>query len=351
MSLTESPALIAQGYRRARVVTRHHAKSFFFASYLLFGQRRKAAFALYAFCRRLDDMVDAADEPETDAGPVALTTRLATRLTRARERVAEVYLPLPELASKELGPPSLRQPAAEAPSPWEPSEFAALRHSILHYRIPEQPFQDLISGMEMDLTKHRYETWDELELYCYRVAGVVGLMLTPVLGCEDARAVEPAADLGRAMQLTNILRDVREDLERGRVYLPAEELRAFGLTEDDLRRGQVDARWRDFMRFQIQRARAYYARAASGVKYLTGFGSQRMVRLMGAIYGDILRDIEARDYDVFSGRAHTTKGRKLALATAAFMRPRAVLPESGPGLPALPAASSPGFSTSAGGPG
>ncbi|RKH12504.1 phytoene/squalene synthase family protein [Corallococcus sp. CA053C] len=347
MSLHESPALIAQGYRRARVVTRHHAKSFFFASYLLFGQRRKAAFALYAFCRRLDDMVDAADERATDAVPVALSTRL----TRARERVAEVYLPLPELASKELGPPSERQPAAEAPSPWEPSEFAALRHSIHHYRIPEQPFQDLISGMEMDLTKHRYGTWDELELYCYRVAGVVGLMLTPVLGCEDARAVEPAADLGRAMQLTNILRDVREDLERGRVYLPAEELKAFGLTEDDLRRGQVDARWRDFMRFQIQRARAYYARAASGVKYLTGFGSQRMVRLMGAIYGDILRDIEARDYDVFSGRAHTTKGRKLALATAAFMRPRAVLPESDPALPALPATSSPRLSTSAGGPG
>ncbi|RKH40205.1 phytoene/squalene synthase family protein [Corallococcus llansteffanensis] len=347
MSLTESPALIAQGYRRARVVTRHHAKSFFFASYLLFGQRRKAAFALYAFCRRLDDMVDAADERATDVVPVALSTRL----TRARERVAEVYLPLPELASKELGPPAARQPALEAPSPWEPSEFAALRHSIHHHRIPEQPFQDLISGMEMDLTKHRYETWEELELYCYRVAGVVGLMLTPVLGCEDARAVEPAADLGRAMQLTNILRDVREDLERGRVYLPADELRAFGLTEDDLRRGQVDARWRDFMRFQIQRARAYYARAASGVKYLTGFGSQRMVRLMGAIYGDILRDIEARDYDVFSGRAHTTKGRKLALATAAFLRPGAVLPESGPGLPALPTASAPRLSTSAGGPG
>ncbi|RKH15713.1 phytoene/squalene synthase family protein [Corallococcus praedator] len=344
MSVTESPALIAQGYRRARVVTRHHAKSFFFASYLLFGQRKKAAFALYAFCRRLDDLVDAG-ESALEGSPLDLPTRLA----RARERVAQVYLSLPELASKELGPPSSRQPAADAPSPWEPSEFAALRHSIHLYRIPEQPFQDLISGMEMDLTKQRYETWEELELYCYRVAGVVGLMLTPVLGCEDERAVEPAADLGRAMQLTNILRDVREDLERDRVYLPAEELRAFGLTEDDLRRGQVDARWRDFMRFQIQRARAYYARAAGGVKYLTGFGSQRMVRLMGGIYGDILRDIEARDYDVFSGRAHTTKGRKLALAAAAFVRPRAVLREADTALPLL-APSAPLLSTGTGGP-
>jgi phytoene synthase len=129
------------------------------------------------------------------------------------------------------------------------------------------------------------------------------------------------------MQLTNILRDVREDLERGRVYLPAEELAAFGLTEDDLRRGEVDARWRDFMRFQVGRARAYYERAAGGVKYLQGFGSQRMVRLMGAIYGDILREIEARDYDVFRERAFVPGRRKLALATAAMVRPRSVLPE------------------------
>ena len=333
MSVTASPALIEQGYQRARVVTRHHAKSFFFASYLLFGQRKKAAFALYAFCRRLDDLVDAGESALPDKAPMDLATRLA----RARERVAEVYLPLPELASKELGPPSARQPSADAPSPWDTSEFAALRHSIHHYRIPEQPFQDLISGMEMDLTKVRYDTWTELDLYCYRVAGVVGLMLTPVLGCEDARAVEPAADLGRAMQLTNILRDVREDLERGRVYLPSEELRAFGITEDDLRAGRVDAKWRDFMRFQIQRARAYYARAAAGVHYLTGFGSQRMVRLMGSIYGDILRDIEARDYDVFSGRAHTTTGRKLALTAKVFLNPRAALPEAAIALPASPA--------------
>ncbi|WP_223642035.1 phytoene/squalene synthase family protein [Corallococcus sp. EGB] len=330
--MTASPALIAQGYRRAKAVTRHHAKSFFFASYLLFGQRRKAAFALYAFCRRLDDLVDAGES----ALPGEAALDLATRLARARERVAEVYLPLPELASKELGPVSSRQPSVDAPSPWDPSEFAALRHTIHHYRIPEQPFQDLISGMEMDLTKLRYDTWEELDLYCYRVAGVVGLMLTPVLGCEDARAVEPAADLGRAMQLTNILRDVREDLERGRVYLPSEELRAFGITEDALRAGRVDAKWRDFMRFQIQRARAYYARAAAGVRYLTGFGSQRMVRLMGAIYGDILRDIEARDCDVFSGRAHTTTGRKLELTAKVFLRPRAALPEAPLALPSAP---------------
>ncbi|ATB45335.1 phytoene/squalene synthase family protein [Corallococcus macrosporus] len=312
-------ALVERGYALAKQVTRHHAKSFFFASYLLFGLRRKAAFALYAFCRRLDDMVDGDDA-------ASAAEALPVRLARARQRVAELYLPMPELASRELGPPADRVKGSDAATPWDAGEFAALEHTVRHFRIPEQPFQDLISGMEMDLTKHRYTTWAELDLYCYRVAGVVGLMLTPVLGCSDAAAVEPAADLGRAMQLTNILRDVREDLERGRVYLPAEELAAFGLSEEDLRRGQVDARWRSFMRFQVERSRAYYARAAAGVRYLTGFGSQRMVRLMGAIYGDILRDIEARDYDVFSGRAHTTPRRKLALAAAAMVRPAAVLP-------------------------
>jgi phytoene synthase len=151
-------------------------------------------------------------------------------------------------------------------------------------------------------------------------------MLTPVLGCTEPRAASNAADLGRAMQLTNILRDVKEDLERGRVYLPAEELKAFGLTEEDLRRGQVDERWRDFMRFQIRRARAYYGRAALGVPSLKGFGSQRMVRLMGGIYGDILRVIEERDYDVFTARAYVPGGRKLALAAAAMARPAGVLP-------------------------
>jgi phytoene synthase len=319
MKSHEDEQLVEQGYRLAKRVTREHAKSFFFASYLLFGARRKAAFALYAFCRRLDDMVD-----EGGQGPVPVD--LKARLERARQMVAEVYLPMPELAAPGLDSPAERLMSAQAQSPWDPGEFAALKHTVHLFRIPEQPFQDLISGMEMDLTKDRYATFAELDLYCYRVAGVVGLMLTPVLGCSDPLAASHAADLGRAMQLTNILRDVREDFERGRVYLPADELRAFGLSEDDLRRGQVDNRWRDFMRFQISRARALYARAGSGVDYLQGFGSQRMVRLMGGIYGDILRVIEARDYDVFSGRAWVPGRRKLALAAAAMARPTAVLP-------------------------
>jgi phytoene synthase len=312
-------ALVARGYEMAESVTRQHAKSFFFASFMLFGMRRKAAFSLYGFCRRLDDMVDVAD-----AAQGAVSEGLAERLVRARRAVAELYVETPELADPRMPPPGTRSTGGEGP--WDAAELAALVDCIRRFRVPEQPMQDLISGMEMDLTKHRYADWAELDQYCYRVAGVVGLMMAPMLGCSDEGALGPAADLGRGMQLTNILRDVKEDLERDRVYLPLDELAAFGLTVDDLRRGVVDDRWRGFMRCQIARARAYYARAARGIPALTGFGCQRMVRLMGSIYGDILRVIERNDYDVFSGRLSVPTSRKVALAAAILVRPTTVLP-------------------------
>jgi 15-cis-phytoene synthase len=331
-------SLVTRGYQQAEQVCRHHARSFYFASFLLFGMRRKGAFALYAFCRRLDDMVDVAGGASAGAVPA----ELAERLARARRRVAEVYRELPELADPRLPPPAERAGDADD-GPWEPAELVALVDCIRRYRIPEQPMQELISGMEMDLTRRRYATWAELDLYCYRVAGVVGLMMAPMLGCEEAWALGPAADLGLAMQLTNILRDVKEDLERDRIYLPADELAAFGLDEEFLRRGVVDARWRDFMRFQIERARACYARAATGVPALDGFGCRRMVRLMGGTYGDILRVIEARDYDVFRGRAHVPKRRKVVLAATALLWPSAVLPVSSDGgaVPLLPTGTGP----------
>jgi phytoene synthase len=311
--------LVARGYEMAERVTRNHAKSFFFASFMLFGMRRKAAFALYAYCRRLDDMVDVADGADQGAVPEGL----GERLVRARRAVAELFLETPELADPRMPPPATRASGGEGP--WDAAELAALVDCIRRFRVPEQPMQDLISGMEMDLTKRRYDSWAELDLYCYRVAGVVGLMMAPMLGCSDEWALGPAADLGRAMQLTNILRDVKEDLERDRVYLPLDELAAFGLDVDDLRRGVVDERWRDFMRFQIARARAYYARAAAGIPALTGFGCQRMVKLMGSIYGDILRVIEQNDYDVFQGRLSVPGSRKLALASSILVRPSSVL--------------------------
>ena len=310
-------ALVRQGYRRARAVTRRHARSFSFASVLLFGARRRAAFALYAFCRRLDDLVDDAegsDEP------------LTGRLARARALIASLYLDLPRLADPTRGPPRDRAAGDLADRAWDGAELAALRDTVQRFGIPEQPLQDLVSGMEMDAAGHRYASFADLELYCDRVAGTVGLLLCPVLGTSDPRAAAAAVDLGRAMQLTNILRDVKEDLARDRVYLPEDELAAFGLSREDLARGVVDDRWRAFLRSQIARARAHYERAAAGVQWLTGFGARRMVKLMGALYGGILADIEARGYDVFSARAHVPLAAKLGTALATLLRPGSVLP-------------------------
>jgi hypothetical protein len=150
------------------------------------------------------------------------------------------------------GPDAL--PAVDPP--WHRAELAALRDAIRRYDIPVAPFRELVAGVEMDLTRRRYPTFAHLDLYCFRVAGTVGLMLAPVLGYSRPRALRAAADLGRAMQLTNILRDVREDLGRGRVYLPQDELAAFGVSEDDLARGHMSGRMRRLFEWQIARARA-----------------------------------------------------------------------------------------------
>ncbi|MFT3713818.1 MAG: phytoene/squalene synthase family protein [Archangium sp.] len=276
------------GYESARQVTRHHAKSFYFSSAILFGERRQGAFALYAFCRRLDDLVD---HPETQATP----EKLQAALDSARAMVNALF------ERGEIRPVH----------PFPENELLALHDTVKKFRIPATPFLELIDGMEMDLTKHRYANWAELELYCHRVAGVVGLMMAPLLGTTDPRALKHAADLGKAMQLTNILRDVKEDLARGRVYLPQDELISAGVTDDQLRAGIVTPAIEKFLRVQIDRSRALYASALQGVPWLRGFGSMRVVRLMASIYGGILDVIEQRKLDIFSARASVSTGGKI----------------------------------------
>lgn len=280
-------ATLEQGYASAREVTRHHAKSFYFSSAVLFGVRRRGAFALYAFCRRLDDLID-------EAGVVSSATK-PELLNKARAMVHALF------DRGEVTPIA----------PWPAAELHALLDTTRRFRIPITPFLDLIDGMEMDLVKSRYASWAELDLYCHRVAGVVGLMMAPLLGTTDPQALRHADDLGKAMQLTNILRDVKEDLARGRVYLPQDELAAAGVTEAQLAEGKLTPQLERFITQQIARARSLYASAALGVPWLTGFGSQRVVRLMGSIYGGILDVIEARKLDVFTARASTSRWNKL----------------------------------------
>lgn len=333
LALQPSGELVTAGYARAKALTRHHSKSFFFSSVALFGARRRGAFALYAFCRRLDDLVDGDNAGDGSVQlPAAGPDALAQRLALARSAVASLYTGGTDGPWHAL--------------PWHPAEVAAFRDTVRRYRVPERPFQELISGMEMDLTRTSYDSFEALHLYCYRVAGVVGEMMTPVLGHADDRCLPFAADLGVAMQLTNILRDVKEDLTRGRLYLPTAELEAFGLARAQLeawagggRRSEAeDAAWRRFMQFQIARARSYYQRAQFGVPDLRGFGSQRLVRLMGSVYGGILEAIEALGYDVFSTRARVPLLGKVGRALAVLLtpNPRALGPADAVTIPRPP---------------
>ena len=291
-------AELQDGYRRCQQITRAHARSFYAAAFCLDPVRRRSAMALYAFCRRLDDLVDEPGRQEPRA--------IAARLHEARRVVRT-------LGAGETVPIAL--------APWHPHELAALGDTIARHGIRAEPLLALVAGVEMDLVKTRYASFTELDAYCHLVAGAVGLLLVPVLGDGDPAALPYADALGRAMQLTNILRDVGEDLARDRIYLPLDELAAAGIGESDLRAGRVDGRFRAFMRAQLTRARAGYERARPGMRHLAG-RSRLAVALMAVFYRDILRVIEERDYDVFRVRAVVPGRRKLALAAATMWRGR-----------------------------
>ncbi len=265
-------------------IVRTHARTFTLASYFLPPGKRRAAFALYAFCRTADDIVDAADPDD----PIGTATRLA-RYGMELERALE---------GRPRGP-----------------VFRELARFVGQYGVPAQVLRDLLGGVARDLEPTGYRSWSELGLYCEGVASTVGEMCTHVFGVTAGtgvrgRALAHARTLGVAMQLTNILRDVGEDARRGRCYLPEEELEAVGLTVgtvlDAGQRGDGalarDPRWRALMGFQVARARALYVAAAPGIALLAP-DSRRCATACANGYAAILDAIEARGYDSLSGRA------------------------------------------------
>ena len=279
-------AVIASDWAVCDAIARDHGRTFYLASRFLPPARRRGALATYAFCRIADDIVDTAPASSSSASAEALD-RWAT----------EIDTPI--------------HPVAVA--------FAESRD---RFGIPAQPVRDLLIGISMDLTTARYASWAGLRNYCHLVAGTVGLMVAPVLGCRDPRALEHAATLGIAMQLTNILRDVAEDANRGRLYLPLDEIAAFGCDPDAILAGKPGRQFRDLIAFQIRRARALYAAAAPGVCSLAPSG--RITTLAASrLYAGILAEIEALDYDVFRARARVAGHRKVRAlpgVAAAFVR-------------------------------
>ncbi len=291
----EVPTDLEAAYARCRALTRRHGTTYYWATQLLPRRRRPHVYALYGFCRYADDIVDDLDDQPTATRAEALAG-LGDRL-----RVAL---------------------AGSAVDPVTDPVVAAVARTASVYDIGPDCFERFLRSMTMDLTVAGYNTWDDLCGYMDGSAAVIGEMMLPILEPRDAAATEPARLLGLAFQLTNFLRDVGEDLDRGRVYLPSVELERFG-ADPWVRR--VTPAWRDLMRFQIDRNRRLYRRADAGVAMLPAW-SARAIATARALYSRILEEIEANDYDVFSTRARVPTSRKLLTVARSAARPRRAPP-------------------------
>lgn len=278
-------ALLDRAYAYCDALTSMYSRTFYAATALLPPDKRRSMRALYAFCRLSDDIVDGAEEHAEAALAVWRRKALA---------------PAP--------PPGDLVAVA-----WADTRF--------RYRIPQRYAEQLIDGVARDLCQKRYRTFEDIVRYAYGVASTVGLMSMHIIGFAGEQAIPYAVKLGVALQITNILRDVGEDRRCGRVYLPMDEMAAFGLTEADLDRGKVDDRWRAFMRFQIERNRRLYAEARPGIALLNRDG-RFAVAAASDYYCAILRDIEAHDYDVFNRRAHVNAWGKVRRLPGIWWRNR-----------------------------
>ncbi|XP_050228044.1 phytoene synthase 2, chloroplastic [Mercurialis annua] len=290
--LPGSLGLLSEAYDRCGEVCAEYAKTFYLGTMLMTSERRRAIWAIYVWCRRTDELVD---------GPNA-SHITPTALDRWEARLEDLF----------------------RGRPFDMLD-AALSDTVTKFPVDIQPFKDMIEGMRTDLKKSRYKNFDELYLYCYYVAGTVGLMSVPVMGIapESQAATESvynaALALGIANQLTNILRDVGEDARRGRVYLPQDELAQAGLSDEDIFAGKVTDKWRNFMKNQIKRARMFFNEAEKGVTELSA-ESRWPVWASLLLYRQILDEIEVNDYNNFTRRAYVGKAKKLAFLPMAYAR-------------------------------
>jgi len=286
---------LAAAYDRCRALHKRHGRTYYLATRLLPGWKRRHVHALYGFSRYADEIVD-----RTDALPPA---ERAARLTEWSDRFVA----------------GLRGEPVDDPL------LPAVLHTIAVFDLDVADFVAFLRSMAMDLTVTSYPTYDDLLGYMEGSAAVIGTMMLPILGSHDpAAAREPARQLGLAFQLTNFLRDVAEDLDRGRVYLPLADLAGFGLTPADLR--SASPKVKDLIAYEVSRARDHYARAAPGIPLLEP-ASQACMRTAYQLYGGILDEIEAAGYDVFARRATVPNGRRAAVAIRSLLtRPGTPVP-------------------------
>jgi len=267
--------------------------SFYYSFLVLPPLKRRAIVAVWDFCRAVDDAVDEiAPGPDERVLSPAAREKAAAELSQWRDEIDALY-------------DDGREPRSR--------QARALRPFVREFALPRGEFESLVDGVEMDLGSVCYPTFDGLTGYCRRVAGTVGLICLDIFGYRDPVSRDYALNLAIALQLTNIIRDVASDLVQGRIYLPTEDLVRFGVTEADLREGQVTEKVRALLAFECSRTREYYRRASA---ILPAVDRRRLVaaEIMGGIYFGILQRIERAGYDVFSSRIRVPRQRRLLIA-------------------------------------
>jgi phytoene synthase len=274
---------VDRSYEYCRRVARTRAKNFYYSFLLLSRQQRKAMCAIYAFMRYCDDL---SDEPGATRAPIE----------QWRVELADA------LEGRFSGHPV----------------WPAFHHTVRRFGIPHEYFQEMIAGVASDTEPRHFETFEQLYGYCYQVASVVGLTIVHIFGFDTRSALPLAEKCGVAFQLTNILRDIREDAGMGRIYLPAEDLRRFGVSEDDLREGHRNEAFLKLMRFEAARARAYYNESLPLLDLIHPRSRPSLWALI-SIYSRLLERIEATNYDVFSHRVRLSLFEKSWIVVRALV--------------------------------
>jgi len=278
---------LEDAYEICRKETQQWAKTFYLGTLLLPYEKRRAIWAIYVWCRRTDELMDSSEALKKSE------EELSDSLNSWEENTKNIFK---GIVKTDLD--------------------AVLADTLEKYPQNIDPYLDMIAGQRMDLTKFRYKNFDELKLYCYRVAGTVGLMTQNVMGIdafyeaaswiEVPDISEAAIALGIANQLTNILRDVGEDRQRGRIYIPQDEIKNFGYSEEELMLGKINPQWKNLMAFQLNRAREWFKSSEEGIKWLSA-DARWPVWTSLRLYRKILNSIENLDYDVFNNRAYVNK--------------------------------------------
>lgn len=311
---------IAAAYEYCRQVTKRHAKSFYFSAKLLPKEKQKPIYALYALCRYVDDTID--------NSAIGSEAQAAEAIENWQKDLDEIYRNLVRqtvgnIIRTDEKKENRRESAEQNP---KSQILTAWRDMLSKYPIARELPLELMRGVLMDTHIKRYQTFDELYVYCYRVASVVGLMSSEIFGYEGgAETMKRAEYLGIAMQLTNILRDVGEDAQMNRIYLPQEDLSRFGVTETQIFDGAANENFRALIRFEIERARFYYVEAEKGIAFLHK-EARLPVLSASRLYARILDEIEKLNYDVFVSRAHTTRAQKIFALPKLWREARKISP-------------------------